>query len=74
MIVKRQTWLNNTKRYRAHTYIYIFTDYVGIIWSLGDVVPILEDQWETKEINIDMGTTWGFMMVEKFIGSVLYGL
>ena len=22
MIVKRQTWLNNTKRYRAHIYIY----------------------------------------------------
>ena len=23
MIVKRQTWLNNTQRYRAHIYIYM---------------------------------------------------
>ena len=23
MIVKRQTWLNNTQRYRAHIYIYL---------------------------------------------------
>ena len=35
MIVKRQTWLNNTKRYRAHIYIYIYIHthmyiYIGV--------------------------------------------
>ena len=30
MIVKRETWLNNTQRYRAHIYIYN-RDYVGIM-------------------------------------------
>ena len=34
MVVKRETWLNNTKRYRAHIYIYIYIYiyvYVGFL-------------------------------------------
>ena len=39
MIVKRETWLNNTQRYRAHIYIYTYmyvSTYIDIyIYGLG---------------------------------------
>ena len=39
MIVKRQTWLNNTKRYRAHMYIHIYNSmciyiYIHILYHM----------------------------------------
>ena len=45
MIVKRETWLNNTQRYRAHIYIYIHRDSIGIIGH------ILGQYWDNGKEN-----------------------
>ena len=43
MIVKRETWLNNTQRYRAHNIIGFFR---GVIWGLGFRVNFGRTFWD----------------------------